>query len=509
MPQNRQHPLNAQSPADPQEPTSPPGQAGEGVESPLAAPPRVWINPRFTGVIGSFLTHATLLFILALLAPTDQRRRAELMLAGEQRSAPEEILIPIAPPLPNLAPPQPAGALQLDAPLPTFSPIAPHVAAPFEGQPSNSGGESAFPPLTPAADLLMKQVGRRGGGWQGRSQQARSRLLAARGGSPASEDAVALGLQWLAEHQSENGSWRFDLQGPCRGQCENAGTVATTTGATALALLPFLGAGHTHIEGPYRDTVQRGIYYLTSRMLKSPHGGDFQEGTMYAQGLAAIALCEAYGMTRDEALRPFAQAAIDFICHAQHPRGGWRYFPGQPGDTTVTGWQLMALKSARLAGLEVPSPVIELVKAFLDSVQLADGALYGYQEAEKAAGPTAVALLCRMLLGWTQKDDRLRRGVDFLIVVGPSPSDMYFNYYSAMVLNHHDGPQWPAWNVKLRDYLVETQAQQGHQRGSWFFHDKHGDLAGRLYNTAMCIMTLEVYYRYMPLYGEDALDDLF
>ena len=94
---------------------------------------------------------------------------------------------------------------------------------------------------------------------------------------------------------------------------------------------------------------------------------------MYAQGLTAIVLCEDYAMSGDSSLKKPAQRALDYICSAQHPAGGWRYFPGQPGDMTVTGWQLMALKSGQMAKLEVPSPVIERARKFLDTMQAYGG----------------------------------------------------------------------------------------------------------------------------------------
>ena len=123
------------------------------------------------------------------------------------------------------------------------------------------------------------------------------------GGTPESQDAVEMSLAWLAAHQWQDGGWRLDLtDGPCDGQCRNSGKVATSTGATGLALLPFLGAGHTHLSGDYRDVVHNGLYYLKKRMIKTPHGADLQEGTMYAQGIATIALCEAYAMTQDAVL---------------------------------------------------------------------------------------------------------------------------------------------------------------------------------------------------------------
>src|SRR5690606_21041897 len=139
------------------------------------------------------------------------------------------------------------------------------------------------------------------------------------------------------------------------------------TAATALALLPFLGAGQTHKSGQYRDTVGKGLRWL---VMMQTNDGDLRgmgSGRMYAHGIASIALCEAYALTNDSSLRGPAQRAIDFIAAAQHKKGGWRYDPGQEGDTSVVGWQLMALRSAELAGLEVPKQCFVLADQFLTS----------------------------------------------------------------------------------------------------------------------------------------------
>ena len=349
---------------------------------------------------------------------------------------------------------------------------------------------------------LMTPVGPRGGGLQGRAPKARGQLVARRGGNAASENAVALGLAWLADHQLDDGSWRLNhhLAPSCPGLCTHPGNVGSTTAATGLALLPFLGAGSTHEQGPYRDVVRRGIYYLGSRMRLTPQGGDLQEGTMYAQGLASIALCEAYAMTGDPALREYCEAAIEFIVSAQHGGGGWRYMPGQAGDTTSFGWQLMALKSGRLGDLRVPSPTLSLASEFLDSVQADGGAHYGYQAPDDAPTTTAIGLLCRMYLGWPREHEALGRGVRFLSEQGPSPTNLYYNYYATQVMCHYDNAYWEPWNAALRDHLIATQATEGHERGSWWFEDAKTHSAGRLYNTAMAVMILEVYYRHMPLY---------
>jgi hypothetical protein len=351
----------------------------------------------------------------------------------------------------------------------------------------------------------------KGGGLNGRSPGSRAKLAADGGGSRLSEEAVERGLKWLIAHQHDDGSWRFHFDGlPCGNACRNPGTESTSTGSTALALLPFYGAGYTHHQGPYAEQVSKGLYYLCNRMLVVPQGGDLQEGTMYAQGLATIVLCEAYAMSKDENLRPYAERAVKFVLYAQDGRGGgWRYTPGMPGDTTMTGWQLMALKSARLAGLEVPSSRFFLAGKFLDSVQSERGAAYGYRTTIKRPSTSAVGLLCRMYLGWGRTHPAVREGVLFFDRLGPSPTDMYMNYYATQLMYHHGSAPWDRWNKKMRDYLIQTQATQGHENGSWHFDDQHGNAGGRLYSTAMSILILEVYYRYLPLFSTRAVDEGF
>ncbi|MBN2579159.1 MAG: terpene cyclase/mutase family protein [Pirellulales bacterium] len=370
----------------------------------------------------------------------------------------------------------------------------------------------------PKSELLNKIGTLSGKGFSGRRSGARGTLVRQGGGTPGSERAVALALQWFARHQMPDGGWCFnhDAAPQCQGQCRNPGSLAKARiAATSLALLPFLGAGQTHKEGKYKPLVKNGLYFLINQIRIGPEGARLDEpetGFMYSHGLASIVLCEAYALTHDKGLQTPAQGAINFICYAQDPvGGGWRYMPRQKGDTSVVGWQIMALKSAHMAYLNVPPETVKKAYEFLDSVQTDSGANYGYTDPGKGPGTTAIGLLCRMYLGWKKDNPALQRGVEWLCRLGPSEGNMYYNYYATQVLHHWEGPEWKKWNEEMREFLILNQAKLGHEEGSWFFSgsDAGASKGGRLYFTALAAMTLEVYYRYLPLYRSKSTEDEF
>lgn len=356
------------------------------------------------------------------------------------------------------------------------------------------------------------------------SAEVKKQMLRTYGGNDASEAAVAMALKWLARHQAPNGAWNFNhhLVRPDP-TCDRPGDLdRALNGATGLALLPFLGAGQTHIAGEHKRTVERGLAFLMANGKAKNMGGlpvlDFTAGggSMYSHGLVAIALCEAYAMTEDPRLAAPAQGALNYIMYAQDPvGGGWRYSPRQAGDTSAVGWQLMALKSGYMGHLTVQPASIRKASLFLDSVQSDGGALYGYtgpvssRTSHKACH--AVGLLCRMYLGWDKNHPGIIKGVENLSKFGLVKNDIYYNYYTAQVLRQFGGPEWEKFNVALRDWLVAEQAQSGGAKGSWAFPNAgHGtSQGGRLYMTAMATMILEVYYRHMPLYSDSAADDEF
>ncbi|MFK7767268.1 MAG: prenyltransferase/squalene oxidase repeat-containing protein [Mariniblastus sp.] len=361
-----------------------------------------------------------------------------------------------------------------------------------------------------------------GGGLEGRTKTARAKLAAARGGSLASEAAVENALAWIIAHQKQNGSWRFRHNcEACNGQCANQGSSEDfTNAATGLALMSLLGAGYTHETGPYQDEIRKGLDYLTSKIRMSQMDGkrvgslaDRGSKGMYGHAIATIAISEAYAMTGDTGLYRAVVALQQYTELSQNKKGSWRYIRRQsPGDITVTGWQIMALKSCQLAGVKTGDVTWMRTKEFINSLISSDGK-YGYQKpsVKITRTTTAVGVLSKMYLGTHREDIDLVKGADHIAWSGPSKNDIYFNYYATQVLHHRGGDPWKVWNGEMRDFLIQTQDNSNtHQAGSWYFADKagHSKTGGRLYTTAMSVMILEVYYRYMPLYEKKAMESV-
>jgi hypothetical protein len=349
------------------------------------------------------------------------------------------------------------------------------------------------------------------GGFGGRSGATRVKMLNEGGGNTFSEAAVASGLAFLAAHQATDGHWSFadfnkDGKCNCTGQGKH-----DNIAATAFGLLPFLGAGQTHRGGSasgnkYTKQVDIALKYL---LLKQNREGEFHP-LMYSQGLATMAVCEAYGLTSDPNLRHPAQRGCNYIVDAQSAEGGWRYHRKAPGyDSSICGWQLMALKSGQMAGLTVPPATLKRCNLWLEAAGLPDRTAYGYTTRGEGINTTAVGLLCSQYLGCGPRNPGLLGGVKRLHNWKPRPDNMYFSYYATQVMHHMGGNAWEMWNPVMRDSLIAAQdqgkePQHAHQKGSW--NSPHS-YAGRIMHTSLSILTLEVYYRHLPLYRRDVGGD--
>ncbi len=217
--------------------------------------------------------------------------------------------------------------------------------------------ESAAPPI---ASRGVPQI------YADRMASDRVAIARQRGGSPETESAVQAALRWLAINQSADGRWDANKFGAGHesavlGQNRDGAGAKADSAVTGLALLAFLGAGNTHVQGDYAKNVQRGLEFLIG--IQGADGNLAGEAEtfayMYSHGMATLAMSEAYAMTGDKRLEPTVQKAINYTLRAQiRATGGWRYQaiekPAERGDTSQLGWQLMSVKSAELAGLQVP-----------------------------------------------------------------------------------------------------------------------------------------------------------
>lgn len=438
----------------------------------------------------SLVLHLVLLLVLALLATPYGRQMTTMVLevgqapdAGEDLQSFElDMTTPELSEAPEEAPVEISDAV-VEMPQERFTP--------------DSLIEAFEPVQVDLTSLTLPTAGM----MSGRSGSTKEALLAAYGGTQETEAAVQLGLKWLHKQQLSSGAW--SLKGPYSDGALNENQVA----ATAMAMLAFQGNGNTHQSGEYRETVKKAAEWMVRQQGRNgAFGRSFPtHHQMYSQAQATIAICELYAMTGDSWLRDPAQRALDYAVESQHALGGWRYSPNTPGDTSVTGWFVMALESGRAAGLQVSDDAFRKVGYFLDSVQHYDGAAYGYQQ---GGGPsramTAEGMLCRQYLGWPRETPEMIRCAHSLVEdynFNIEDQEFYYWYYATQVLHHFGGSPWRDWNGIMRQQLPADQVVTGREAGSWApQRSRWGNQAGRLYTTCMAIYCLEVYYRHMPLY---------
>ncbi|MEN6663703.1 MAG: hypothetical protein ABFD85_06845 [Phycisphaerae bacterium] len=336
-----------------------------------------------------------------------------------------------------------------------------------------------------------------------RDPKLRAGMLKGLGGSDKTEAAVARALNWLTAHQEPEGNWSVKKYG---GQ-------ASDDAGTAFATLCYLGWGAKHNEpGRHQKPLAKAVAWLIKNQ---PKDGDWTRGTahgngMYTHGAVAVALAEAYGLTKDPELLDPVKKAIAVILKAQSKQlGGWRYTSApSDSDTSVVGWQVMALKSARLAGLDIPEEPFELARGWLERVGGGThGGLYGYT-GKGASSPAMVAegMFCQQLMGLPPTLPRMDESAKYLGENLPStgPRNFYYWYYACLAMYQHQGEGWEKWNSDIQKLLLTSQIMQGDPAGSWDPNDTYGSYTGRVITTAMATLSLEVYYRYLPMYVDMA-----
>lgn len=328
------------------------------------------------------------------------------------------------------------------------------------------------------------------------------------GGSEGTERAIAMGLDWLTRHQEPDGHWDMSKHGS---------TSEYNTAGAGLALLCYYGWGIKHGEygddtkhPQHREAVAKALDWLIKQ--QKPDGdlrNSNHQHAMYCHGIASIALCEAYALTADPELKDPATRAIQFILDAQHDAGGWRYKPGQAGDLSVTGWQLMALHSASMAGIDVPDDAFNKARDFLDACSGGkQGGRYGYT-GPSGGGPamTPTGMFLRQLDLAPPTEPRMLESAQYMQanMLKPGKRRFYYEYYATLALYQHQGPVWQEWNQALKKTYLASQTSAGEHKGSWDpeLDANFAKRGGRVTTTGLAVLSLEVYYRLLPLYGYD------
>ncbi len=354
----------------------------------------------------------------------------------------------------------------------------------------------------------------------------RLQLSAAFGADADSEAAVKAGLEWLASAQATDGAWVAKDYGAgtetwALGEQRYGTGKRADTGVTGLALLAFLSAGHTHLEGEHRKTVEQGLRFLLHSQMPSGDlsgpkqiGGDrgVMNARMYCHGIAMLAVAEAYAMTHDAVLREALLKAAQYSINAQDPvGGGWRYRPGDPGDLSQFGWQAMALKSVERSGIPVPDVVKQRMHHFLESCSTGrSGGLARYRPGEGPPSETMTAegLACRLLLEVPTSREAQYEATRMIMdnMPGDQPDNVYYWYYATLALFQLQDEKWRTWNQAIKQRLLTTQVPAyGKEPGSWEPDRIWGGYGGRVYSTAMSCLCLGVYYRYLPVYQQSQI----
>lgn len=308
--------------------------------------------------------------------------------------------------------------------------------------------------------------------------------------------AISKALDHLAKRQNPNGAWTLDGQGE-------------STSATSLAVMAFLAAGHVPGEGPYDQTIQRGVRWVLDH--QQPNGilsTERGNGPMYAHGISTLMLAEVAGMT-DEALatkcREALKHAVRVILAAQAVRkdrnnaGGWRYHPSSnDSDLSVTGWQLLALRAAKNLGCDVPAEHIDAAVEYVKRCSVRNRG-FGYQPGSGSSPTRAgTGILCLEICGVHHSPEAV--GAADSLLQDPLRADQewfyYGAYYCTIGMFQVGGKHWEQGKSHLIPLLLNLQAQDG----SWSGRQGQERNIGTVYATSLAVLALSVEYQYLPIY---------
>ncbi|MBK8100803.1 MAG: terpene cyclase/mutase family protein [Planctomycetes bacterium] len=468
----------------------------------------------------SIVLHVIVFGLLYVLMPADNKNAAKNITQVQMN---EEQKVEEPPPPP---PPEPKKEETKEEPIIQDNEVTEQQNEAFDNVDNNvTSKESAFD-----SNQWNSAVGL--GGGAGGKYGGRRGGRGGGGGGKAQAKAIEAGLEWLKNHQDEDGKWDTDgfMKHDVNGEpCDGPGNPVHDVGVTGLALLAFLGDGSTMRSGPYKETVRKAVKWLRDQ--QDPNNGLFGTNAshdfIYSHAIAAYAMCEAYGLSESTTIKKNAQMGINYLESHRNPYSVWRYQPrDNDNDTSVTGWCIMAYESAQFFKLDVSTAALKLCETWLDQVTDSTGRC-GYTKAgepssrhpgdhgtrfptEKGEAMTAVGLFCRYFMGQGGEKDDAHKAVmtaaaDLILTKPPiwdtkaGTIDEYYWYYATYALFQKGGRHWTDWSKKLVDAVVKPQRSDGNFKGSWDPIGAWGEDGGRVYTTAILVLTLEAYYRYTKL----------
>jgi hypothetical protein len=472
----------------------------------------------------SALVHLVAIVVLSQFDYARGMDEERVGIVATQPAEDVELLPRPPPPPPDVVPIEPKTIERVEDPRPVeINPSEFPTDTPLDGPPSPIRGpiDTRFP-----NDVIGVGPGGLGGGNGPGGWPAGS-------GRPPPKDSqisVGNGLTWLRKHQDPAGFWDCDgFPSRCeQNLCDGKGGALNDVGATALATLAFLGAGNTITTGADRNVVRSALRWMQSVQDADDGcvGTKAGQHFMYGHALATLALVEGFHLSRVPNLRAPAQRALDFVSRARNPYAAWRYAypPDGDNDVSVTGWMLFALFAGRDAGLQVDDGAIAQGMNWVRSMADPVTGRTGYHEkgspparepdamdrwpAERSESMTACALLLDCFDGADSASADAARRADLVLAQRPrwdesaGSIDYYFWYYGSYAMWQVGGRPWDQWQKALLDTVVNHQRKEACELGSWDPQvDPWGREGGRVYSTAINVLSLQVYYRHAQLFG--------
>jgi hypothetical protein len=342
------------------------------------------------------------------------------------------------------------------------------------------------------------------GGFARLSGDARDRIsdisMMARGMiTPAAQKAIDQGISYLADRQHADGSF---------GERQYRGNVAITS----LAALAMMAGGAQPGRGPRGGVVSRALRFVLDQESKITPGflynsNSSTHGPMYSHGFGTLFLGEVQGMVHDKALRvrlrEALERAVQVILNSQNNEGGWRYQPRREGaDISVTICQIMALRSARNAGVVVPKSQVDACIAYVKACQDRDGGFRYMKQGGPAAFARTAAGVVALNSAGVYSGKEVEAGLKYLMLYKPTqgfprrdvPDLHYFygHYYAVQAMWIAGGERWKDWFPAIRDELI-SRAGRHRADNAW------SDSICSHYATAMACIILQIPNNYLPI----------